>query len=469
MQNKFAKLLKDTAIFAIGNLGSKIILFFLVPLYTNCLTTDEYGIAEYVFTISQLLVPIVSVSIWEGTVRMGLKKGHNQDDVIFNSLIVFLVSVAIIIVSTPLWNYYDPIKPWKYYLSLYSILYILNQICLNFIKIKDKNKLFAIISVIQTLVLAGLNILLLVVLRLGIRGYLISNILALLCADCILLIAGEVIVDAKRGKIDHILLKSMMQYSAPLVVNNISWWVIHSSDKLMIEQMLSDHELGLYTVASKIPSLINVFVSVFTQAWSLSSIREMESTNDTAYYKKVFEIYSFFLFACMIVLTAIIKPFMAVYVGKDFVSAWQYVPLLFYAAVFQAFSSYFGGLFGALQKSKKTMTTTLIGGLLNIVLNYAFIKMVGVWGALIGTVSAFVVITFLRYFAIENELNIGISMRKFLINAGLCLALALMVSLDYKPILSIIIGGILFVFINRKVACSLYGTVIKIIHLKKHR
>lgn len=47
MNNKYNKLVKDTLIFALGSIGSKFILFFLVPLYTNCLTTEQYGIAGF--------------------------------------------------------------------------------------------------------------------------------------------------------------------------------------------------------------------------------------------------------------------------------------------------------------------------------------------------------------------------------------------------------------------------------------
>ena len=43
MGNKFKGLIKDVLIFAIGNIGSKLILFFLVPFYTNYLSKSEYG------------------------------------------------------------------------------------------------------------------------------------------------------------------------------------------------------------------------------------------------------------------------------------------------------------------------------------------------------------------------------------------------------------------------------------------
>ena len=45
MNDKLKSLFKDTLIFAFGSLGSKLILFFMVPLYTTCRTQAEYGIA----------------------------------------------------------------------------------------------------------------------------------------------------------------------------------------------------------------------------------------------------------------------------------------------------------------------------------------------------------------------------------------------------------------------------------------
>ena len=56
--NKVKKLFSNTALFALGNIGSSIILFLLLPLYTNVLTTEEYGIINLVTTFSNLLIPI---------------------------------------------------------------------------------------------------------------------------------------------------------------------------------------------------------------------------------------------------------------------------------------------------------------------------------------------------------------------------------------------------------------------------
>ena len=462
MNNKLKGLLKDTMIFALGSFGSKIILFFMVPLYTNYLTKPEYGIAEYVFTIANLLVPIFSISIWEGVTRMGLKSGVKKENVLFNSITVFGACSALIVLLTPAWNLYRDISPYKVYLSAYAIVYILNQIEMNYLKVKDNNKMFALATVLQTAILAVLNVVLLVKLRLGVRGYLIANVAAVAAADGFIFLAGRLYRDLRLGRFEMPLMRQMLVYSAPLIVNNISWWVIHSSDKIMIKEMLTAGELGLYTAASKIPSLINVFVTIFTQAWGISSIKEMESTNDSEYYSQVFELYSVFLVGCMVFLTAIMKPFMSVYVGKEFVEAWRFVPLLLLAAVFQAFSAYFGSLLGALQNSVHTMTTTMIGGVANIVLNFVLIRLVGVWGAIIGTLSAFVIITAIRKGIVSRKIQFTNSWGKFAVNALLCLAHACLVSMDFHIVLvSVVVIGV-FLAINYKTIWSILQSLLRI-------
>ncbi len=50
MQNeKYKVLARDAIIFGIGTIGSKLIMFLLLPIYTNALTSEEYGIADLVF------------------------------------------------------------------------------------------------------------------------------------------------------------------------------------------------------------------------------------------------------------------------------------------------------------------------------------------------------------------------------------------------------------------------------------
>ena len=67
-------LAKNTFIFTLGNLGTKLITFFLVPLYTGVLSKAEYGTADLMFTIASFIVPILICNINKAVMRFILEK-----------------------------------------------------------------------------------------------------------------------------------------------------------------------------------------------------------------------------------------------------------------------------------------------------------------------------------------------------------------------------------------------------------
>ncbi len=427
---KYKRLAGDTLIFAIGNLGSKLILFLLVPLYTNYLTTDEYGTAELVYTASNLIMPVASLVIFDGVLRYALDKRNDQKSVILNAGIVFLGGSILSLLIAPLVGLYPTLHEWKWYVSLYVITYMATQITMTCIKTKEKARLYALLGVAQTLLLALLNIFLLVFCHLKIKGYLLANICANGVIALIALFAGGILSDLREAKFDKKLFCEMAAYSAPLILNNISWWVIQSSNTLMIEFFISSAALGIYTAASKIPALINVINSIFSQSWGISSIKEYDSTKDTSFYSNIFSLYSFCVFLFCACLLLIIKPFMHVYVGAEFVEAWKYVPLLLVAASFSAVAAYFGAVYGALKKSVNVMISTLLSAAINFILNLFLIPRVGIIGATIATAISYCFMALYRMFDTRRFFKFEISFfREFFNYLAVCVS-AFFVTID---------------------------------------
>ena len=450
LNKKFSVLIKDVLIFGLGRVGSRIILFFLVPLYTHYLTTEEYGLADLVYTTAELIRPILSLVIYAGVIRFGLMKESNSAEVLKAGMFVGIVGSFITIAITPLFNFYSPISPWKWCLSAYIILTIHSYTLSNYLKVKGKNRQFAIISIIETFCLALFNILLLAVFHIGIKGYFAASVLAVIISIVLSASSGNVIKDLHKARFNRQLVREMVIYSSPLILNNVSWWLIHCSDKYMIEALISASALGIYTVATKIPSLINVLIYAFGQAWNISSIKEMESSNDSVFYSKVFEGYTLITFGVCISLITIIKPFMDIYVGKDFQDAWMFVPLLLVSAVFSSVASYYAELYSALKKSVNSMITTLIAAIINVLVNYFFIMMYGIWGAVIGTVACYIVLGLIRMVDVHRFIKIKIDYARFFTNIGIIMTQGILVSLNYYTVAVSSISIVLFILVNSK-------------------
>lgn len=462
MKKKYKRLITDMIIFGIGAIGSKLIMFLLLPLYTNVLSESEYGIADLVFTTGQLILPIISLAIFNGLLRYGLMKDQDQRDVLRCSTIVFVAGSVAAIIMTPLAAFYEPINQWKWYLCAYVISLFASSNTLVYLKVKNKNKAYAVLSIVQALVLIIANVVFLVILKYGIQGYLISTILSNTVTALFAFFIGDMHKDLAQSHYNKGLMKEIVLYSIPFIFNDISWWSINSSNKIMIEWMIGSSMLGIYAAASKIPSLINAVASIFSQAWGLSSIKEYDSSNETSFYSNVFQYFSIAIFGVCICVVTITKPFMQFYVGAEFYEAWHYVPALLVGATFSAISAFAGSMYGAMKKSSNIMTTTLVAGITNLVVNYIFIQILGVWGAVLGTVSAYVLIAVLRLADVHRFIKINYNIKRLVFLSVISLAQAILVGLDIYGTATSIVCILLFLLVARK-------DLVKIINLVLHR
>ena len=448
MKDKYNNLVKDTFIFALGKFGSKMILFLLVPLYTHYLTTEDYGISDLALTLSQTIVPIVSAMIFDGVMRFGLDKKENTADVLLIGFFVATVGCTCTLLLVPCAALYEPIYKWRWYIYGNTVLYIFYNLGLNNLKAQGNNKGFAGVSLFQTAAIAFLNILLLTKFRMGISGYLLACNGSYLLATVVSYLLGDVWNSLRKATLDRRLLKEMLLFSAPIAANVLAWDAVSTIDRIMIERMIGAEVLGLYALAVKIPSMINVFTAVFQQSWSISSIKEYESTDSARFYSNVLEVYYLGIFSLCFLLCALMKPFMSVYVGKSFLESWRYVPLLLVAACFNALCVYYAGIFGALKQSMNTMYSVLVSGLINVIVNLSLINHIGAFGAVVGTLASYIVMVSIRAWLLNKTVILNINYRKMCMNALLLIGHALICTNEFFMPISAMITTVLFILIN---------------------
>ena len=459
---KVKTLLKDTAIFALGSIGSKVIMFFLVPFYTFYLSTAEWGVSDLVYSAAQVAIPIVSIVIFDSVIRFGIFYKNRPQDVLLVGIVVWIIGSAAVIPLSLLLNFYNTLKPWIIYVDLYVILSILLSILMCFIKAVSKNLVYAVVSIVQTLIYALSNILFIAVFKAGIEGYLISSLISQLIAVIITLFWAKIFSYLKSAKWDKAIAKEMIKYSVPCIANNLSWWAIQSSDKFMIERMINESDLGLYTAASRIPSIISVFVTVFQSAFGISSSREMDTTRDTSYFKKIFEVFSVAVTFAALALTIIIKPFMMVYTpGKGYEGAWQLVPLLLLSAVFSAYSGYFGALYGAIKKTVNNMLSTFVAAITNVIANFVCIYFFGVYGAVMGTAISYIVLGIYRMVDVNRYMKIDYNIPKLVVNSVVFATATIFSTLDFLKYIVPSICMIIMIIYNFKELKEIITTIFK--------
>lgn len=83
MNSKYKYLIKNTGILAISNFSSKLLVFFLVPIYTSVLSTAEYGTYDLAMSTVLLLYPVLTVNIVDGVMQFfnGKRGGSYKNNI----------------------------------------------------------------------------------------------------------------------------------------------------------------------------------------------------------------------------------------------------------------------------------------------------------------------------------------------------------------------------------------------------
>mgnify|MGYP000157867757 CR=1 FL=1 len=121
-KNKYSALLKNMGILTIGNFGSKILSYFLVPIYTLYLTTSEYGLFDLIQSSINLLIPILTINMSAVILRFSLDE--NADFKSIFSIAIKISLIGILFISI-IFNLKEGFKPTLIYVIGWSIFCIL--------------------------------------------------------------------------------------------------------------------------------------------------------------------------------------------------------------------------------------------------------------------------------------------------------------------------------------------------------
>ena len=417
-KNKYTTLISNTIIFALGTFGSKLLVFLLMPRYTSVLTTAEYGAMDVVVNVSNMLLPLVIVSINDGVIRFGMDRAYKRRDVFSTGIWVSLAGFGIFLIFWPAMKKIGMISDYTALIYLYVLAAALQGVSAQFVRAMGLVRLFAFNGILNTLSTVVFNVLFLVMMKWGMYGYILSVILSNVASMIFLWIAARLYRYMRWWKgIDRDTVREMIIYSLPLIPATIMWSITNVSDRFFVTHYLGEAQNGIYSVAYKLPTIISVISAIFTQAWQLSAIGERESDDREQFYSNIFKSYQTIVFLAAGGILLLIKPLMHLLVSDSFFEAWQYTPLLVVSVVFSCFSSYFASFYMASKKNIMAMVTIFLGALLNVVLNYYLIPIYGLNGAAGATAASYIFIFVIRAIDTRRLFCIDLGLRKLLLNS----------------------------------------------------
>lgn len=403
------RLIKNTGIIAVGGMATKLVQFLLLPLYTSVLSTDEYGVVDYINTIVLFLMPVVSLLMDEALFRflIDCKTSEERSEVVTSSCLVllfgsFLFSILMILI----WSIFRPENIiWVIALVLTgTMLQMTSAILRGF----GETSAYALMNFVASILTVLLNIIFIVLFHLGVFGMFASSAISQGVTSCIFLIKKRVWRYLDFSITGTTSVRSLIKYSIPLIPNKVSWTIMNMIDRLIIMNVLGAGPAGIYAVAYKFPNVMDTVYSFFYQSWKESSARALNSNEDVSYfYNSVYRALRYFMASVVLVMTAFMPLIYNLLIEGSYKEGMLYVPILLMATYYSNISGYYGGIFTAHRDTGIMGTTTIVSAVLCLVLCILLIPSIGLWGASLATLIATFTVNEYRLAKVTRHVRLG--------------------------------------------------------------
>ena len=414
--NRYKRLFSTTFILGVGTFSSKLLVFFLMPLYTRVLTDNQYGTVDLLVQTGNFLIPLVSLGINNAVMRFGMDGETDRRSVFTTGLAAILISFGVFLLLYPLVNMVPGVAGYAFWIYLFVFCSMLRSLCAQFVKSLQLVRLYAFNGVLGTATTLLFDILFLVAFRLGVVGYL----LAIICSDLVslflLFIVARLYRYIRLQFLRREVVGKMLRFSLPLIPTNVFWWITDVSDRYLVTWMIGSEANGLYAVSYKIPTVIITLVGIFMDAWQISILTEKGALARRKFFAKVFSMYQSVVFVSASALIVFAKVITRILVSDAFYESWRYIPLLILATCFSSFVTFFGTIYMVEKKSVSTLVTTILGAVLNIIGNILLIPVMGVQGAALSTCLSYAAVFLVRVIDTHRLISFRWNVARFMLN-----------------------------------------------------
>lgn len=415
VNKKNKALMVGTITYAIGNFGTKILSFLIVPLYTFYIMPSDLGDYDLMMTTVSLLSPVLTMKISDATYRWLIKDIKNSPDylgatfklLIRNSL---FFSIVILIINTfiPIWNCY-------YFVLILvgdRILECIQKLLRGF----KNQKLFAVSGLLYTALLVSANFIKICICKQGVIALLQSVVFAQVITILFIILKEKNLRNIKWKSNYKQLQKEFLRYSVPLVPSALSWWVMSASDRYVIRAILGKAANGIFAVAGKFPSILQTIFTMFNNAWTDMALSELDKGEQTEeYVASIFRKLYCFSFSVVLVLIPSTKLVTQIILGPAYQSASIYIGILYLGTIFQGFSSFCSIGYLKQKITSGAAKTSMYGAVVNIVIDIFTMKYIGLFAASLSTFIGFFVMWITRMNDIKHSFPIKVKKIEFLI------------------------------------------------------
>lgn len=394
--NKYTSLsvqVKASFWFLICGFLQKGVSIITTPIFTRLLSTAEYGQYSVFNSWLGIVSVFVTLQLYSGAFTQGMVKFENKKMKYASSIqgLCLTLVVCWTIIYLLFHEFWNNLFELTIVQMLAMLVLIWSTSVFNFWSVEQRVDLryhtLVTITIVSTLVKPFVGIIFVILAEDKVTARILG--LALVELVCY---TWMFFSQMHRGKtyFDRSFWKHALLFNLPLLPHYLSMVVLNSSDRIMINNMVGSNEAGIYSLAYSISQIMTVLNTALLQTiepWMYKKIKanRMEDLSGVAYPAVIG------VSAVNILLIAFAPEAIALFAPPAYYDAIWVIPPVAMSVYFMFAYSFFAVFEFYYEKTKYIAIATVSGAVLNIVLNYIFIKLFGYCAAGYTTLACFII------------------------------------------------------------------------------
>lgn len=395
--NKLKLFVENMLVYGLGSIMSKLIPLLMTFLFTYLLKRETFGVSDNTHTVQSFGAALAGLGMYDAMYRLFFerddakyKKEICSTTMAFTGVTSIIVVILMVIFKNPLaWAAF---KNYDYSYLIYiaaaaTLVTATNNIISAPTRMQNKRKVFLITNTVTPIISYSISI------PLILKGHaLIAMPLAAFVAGFIMEIAFGVMnhswFSLKFVKKEH--LKPLLTIAIPLMPNFLIYWVFKSCDKYMIVHLIDQDANGLYSVSARLGQCSQIIYQAFSNGWQFFAFSTMKEKNQVKNNSLVFEYLGGIAFVATAAVCAVMR-YIFLLMGKDYREGYIPAAYLFLAPLLLMLFQVACNQFIVIKKTWPNLLILSSGAIVNVVLNWVLIPIIGIEGAAVATLAGYVI------------------------------------------------------------------------------
>jgi O-antigen/teichoic acid export membrane protein len=445
--------------YGLGNLFVRSLSFILLPLYSNLISTIEFGDYSLLMSVYAILQVFFQFGMFGALNKFYIEeKSDEKKALIFSSILNSIIIIGISF-TIMLWFFSTYISYSVFSTSNFKDLLILTSFALLFetvafyilslLKTMGRPRMVVIFSSIGAVLNLLLNIIFVYYLKLSVLGIILAQLIS---GIILLIILLPMIKNAYLFKIDKNILNIVFKFSFPLLLANLCMAGSNVADRFILNIYSGREQVGIYSFSYRIALIMSIFITSFITAWNPFSLNLYHSSEYKLRFGTVFNKLIAASCLVLIIVTLFADTLFDInmlgihFFNSNYRSGIVIIPIVMIGYIFNGISSYYSVYPTVSNKSYHLLISEFLAFSTNVLFNIILIPLLGIIGAALSTAAGFLVGCLYLFFVSKKKIIIEYRIKDLTIIISSAL-IFLLLGLYFNKILAGIFLTLLYLFV----------------------